>query len=210
MFDRIKTSGILSAGTIAVGIATVTMFGSAADAATVVPDGTNTSGSFTIQGGGTVVGVSDPAGAWDLAPTSPASEWIWDQAKVTADTFLGPVTFLYSFSMAGFDATTATLSGLIGQDDIGSIKLNGTDIFSTSSGNNWATLVNYGTIDSSLFNSGDNVLSFFVENTGAHPAGLRATVTVEASVVPLPAAGFLLLGAIGGLAAFRRRKTIAG
>ncbi len=32
---------------------------------------------------------------------------------------------------------------------------------------------------------------------------------VEASVVPLPAAGFLLIGAIGGLAALRRRKTTA-
>jgi hypothetical protein len=33
------------------------------------------------------------------------------------------------------------------------------------------------------------------------------TIVTEASVVPLPAAGFMLFGALGGLALLRRRKT---
>ena len=37
--------------------------------------------------------------------------------------------------------------------------------------------------------------------------GAGFDVEVAAAVVPVPAAGFLLLGALGGIAALRRRKT---
>ena len=41
----------------------------------------------------------------------------------------------------------------------------------------------------------------------ALPAGATASFDIVASQIPVPAAGFLLIGGLGGLAALRRRKT---
>ena len=184
-----------------------------ANAATVSQAGTLAGGVFTIEGGGTTVAVSDPSNAWILSGTTPASEWIWDESKVVLNgTFGGPVTFLYTFSLSAFDAATASLSGLIGLDDIGTVSLNGFEIFSDlvayDDGPNWGKFQTYGTTNAALFNAGENVLSFFVVNSGNGPAGLRATVTVEASAVPLPAALPLLGGALAafGFVGLRRKR----
>lgn len=206
---RMKT--ILAAGLLAATTMT-------ASAATVATDGTKVGGNFTIQTGGTgngvVVAVSDPAGQWNLDPTTPFSEWIWDQALVDSidgNTFGGPVTFLYKFSLAGFKAATASLSGLLSIDDNVTVTLNGTTILSDQDGQhqNWNGAQVYGSASGSLFNAGLNTLAFTVTNDGRYPAGLRATVGVEASPVPLPAALPLLgaaLAAFGALAARRKRR----
>lgn len=181
-----------------------------ANAATVASSGTMPSGDFTIQGGGTTVAVSDPSNKWYIGPTPSASVWIWDQSKVVlgGGTFGGPVTFLYSFVLTGFNAVTATLGGLVGLDDFGEIRLNGNLIFSDYSGNNYSAMQSYGTTNSSFFTAGTNTLSFFVNNAGLYPAGLRATVTVSADVsaVPVPAALPLLVASLGGFGFIGRRK----
>ena len=51
--------------------------------------------------------------------------------------------------------------------------------------------------------SGELLLFNFASNTSDNSGSIRATI----SIVPVPAAGLLLLGALGGIAALRRRKT---
>jgi hypothetical protein len=185
-----------------------------ANAATVAIDGTKAGGAFTIEGGGTAVEVSDPNNAWILSDTDPDSEWIWDEALVNSidgDTFGGPVTFLYKFTLAGFNAATAKLKGVLAFDDNIIVKLNGNVIFSDQDGggSNWGSFRDYSS--TSFFVDGDNVLSYFVTNDGRYPAGLRATVEVEASPIPVPAALPLLAAALGafGLVGMRRKRANA-
>lgn len=56
------------------------------------------------------------------------------------------------------------------------------------------------------FTTTGGVLSF--ENTGGDNIGAVLS-SVTLSAVPVPAAGFLLIGALGGLAALRRRRALA-
>lgn len=174
------------------------------------------SGPFTIYGGGDKALVSDPANAWTTTSIN-GSEWIWDASKVVLNgTFLGPVTFAVNFSLAGYDLATATLSGLLAVDDIVTVTLNGNTIFQDlnaydGSLANWQGYQSYGTDVASYFNAGLNTLLFEVTNSGAYPAGLNATVLVEASPVPLPAALPLLGGAVMGMGLIgrlRKRKTL--
>lgn len=202
--------------TIAAGALALSALG--ANAATVAVDGTRVGGNFTIapggSGNGVVVAVSDPANQWNLAPTTPFSEWIWDEALVNSiggNTFGGPVTFLYTFSLAGYKAATASLSGLLSIDDNVIVTLNGTTILSDLDGQsaNWNGVQTYGTANGGLFRAALNTLSFTVSNDGRYPAGLRATVEIEASPIPVPAALPLLgtaLAAFGALAARRRLR----
>ncbi|MFT4151781.1 MAG: hypothetical protein QM656_16390 [Paracoccaceae bacterium] len=175
-----------------------------AGAATVVSDATGISGTFTSPDGA----VYEPAhdGGW-VANDSTAT-WIW----VSGAGINTPVTILYQFTLAGYDAATAALSGLFSLDDIGSISLNGTEIFADNApydvGSNWGIVQDYGTTNSSLFLAGVNTLAFTITNTGG-PGGIRATINVTAeptSAVPVPAALPLLAGALGGLGAFGLRR----
>ncbi len=59
-------------------------------------------------------------------------------------------------------------------------------------------------ISMTLFNRGGSVIALFGDGRGDNDMDDMA---VEITAVPVPAAGFLLLGALGGLAALRRRKT---
>lgn len=186
-----------------------------AQAATVLQGVTKAAdGPFTIVGGGTKTVVSDPANAWITTPID-GSEWIWDAALVVppGGNFGGPVSFAVSFSLAGYELSTASLSGFFAVDDVVTITLNdyliGADVDAYNPPPaNWAGYQAYGTSDTSYFNAGVNTLKFTVYNTGGYPAGLNATVLVEAtpSAVPVPAALPLLGGAIAGLGLIRRRQ----
>ena len=67
------------------------------------------------------------------------------------------------------------------------------------------TLLAAGGADTLTLSFGDTVDQPLVPGTDGE-AGLQMTV-YGVSAVPVPAAGFLLLGALGGIAALRRRKT---
>lgn len=89
----------------------------------------------------------------------------------------------------------------------------GEDLFSTLLGTiNKTTLTSTGWKMVSYFFTVDGMknqyaLTFRAEGTSNSLGGFIDDVSVAA--VPVPAAGFLLIGALGGLAALRRRKTAA-
>ncbi len=184
--------------------AALTTFAFVANAATVLSTGTFAgSTTFISSAGGPIVGYTHPA----YAANDASSEWVWD-----ADLAASPVTFSVNFSLHGFDAATASLSGLWGVDNFASAYLNGTKISSLLFGYDAFTQLHAYNDAGAAFNKGLNTLTFVVENTGSYdagnPAAFRATVNVTAATVPVPAALPLLAGAMSllGFGALRRRR----
>ena len=59
-----------------------------------------------------------------------------------------------------------------------------------------------------ILKAGDYALKFSANGTNDSYGGLIDNVSIAPAAVPVPAAGLLLLGALGGLAALRRRKSV--
>jgi hypothetical protein len=134
--------------------------------------------------------------------TTPASNWVWDSEQSNGEN--NQLIFTFSFSLAGYDVTTASLSGLWGIDNVGTVLLNGNLLSSLPD----VVVENFNTLHafsagpgSSAFVSGLNVLTFDVGNRGG-PGAFRASVEVTAEVsTPSVAIMFLL-----GLVAVASRK----
>jgi len=193
----------LSFKSIALAAALITMPVTSAFAATV------STGVTKIGDGGGIdlagAGIAQAAFDFGVAPLAGA-DWVWG-----ANGGRSTETFEYIFDLAGFDASTASLSGNIVVDNQAVLSLNGTTIasFLGDVGSHFRSLNTYSTANSSLFNSGLNTLTFTVEDFGGG-FGLRANATVLAdsvSAVTVPAALPLLIGGIAGLSLFGRRKT---
>ena len=136
--------------------------------------------------------------------TFPSSNWVWpdDTSGFAA------VTFTFSFDLTGYNLATASLNGLWGIDNIGSVALNG-NILSTLPNvvvGNFSSLTAYIANSAALFNQGLNSLVFSVSNQGG-PGAFRATgtVTADPSAVPMPAALPLLASSLGALSFLRWR-----
>ncbi|WP_240931663.1 VPLPA-CTERM sorting domain-containing protein [Parasedimentitalea denitrificans] len=201
---------------IALGAVTTAFLASSAYAATVgsAATGSASVGGFVMNGGQAMVDVSN--GAYTSVPgdTSPESTWVWDEAGSQSVNTTN--TFVWTFDLTGYDLTTAVLTGLWGVDNFGTASLNGAVIGTIDFGfDAFQTLeaVSDGT-NTPVFVAGINTLSFSATNgyqsgsgnpgPGAFRTGV--TVTADVSPVPLPAAGLLLIGALGGLGLMRRRK----
>lgn len=118
-------------------------------------------------------------------------------------------TFSTIFSLAGFDALNATLSGQVLFDDTGEIYLNN-NLLGSYAGFN--SLAPFGT-NQNFFNAGANTLSFVLHNGGGPEAFQVAGLTVTAertavAAVPETATWAMMLAGFGmiGFAARRRQS----
>lgn len=132
--------------------------------------------------------------------TTPASDWVWDEANSTIGD--ANLIFTFSFSLTGYDIATASLSGLWGVDNVGSASLNGNVLSNLPN----LAFSNFNQLhelsagpNSGFFVSGLNVLTFDVNDLGL-PGAFRASVEVTADAVPAPGMIALFLIGLAGIA----------
>ena len=118
-------------------------------------------------------------------------------------------TFETTFSLAGYDPTTATLSGQALFDNFGTVSLNGTQIGGTITG--FSSLTPFGA--TAGFVAGINRLDFTLNNIDGPDAFQVAGLTVTAAptgTVPEPASWALMVAGFGlvGFGIRRRSRTI--
>ena len=148
-----------------------------------------------------------PIGPW-LAETS-TSRWL--TPTPSAGDYVDATDYTYSttFSLSGFNAATASISGLFaGDDQVSSIRLNGVTFSAGAVG--FSSFTSFAT--STGFVAGANTLTFVTHNDGG-PAGLRVEVggTADATgAVPEPSMWGLMVVGFGlvGSAARRRGTTV--
>ncbi|MBY0423103.1 MAG: hypothetical protein K2Q06_12425, partial [Parvularculaceae bacterium] len=165
-----------------------------------------------------------------LPPVLVPSFWIWPQDSV----FYTNAFYKFTFDLTGYDLNSVNLRGLIGAQIIGIVELNGTQILvQPSSGgrspcslgpaSNYTTLTPFTAAGAALFRAGLNELvvsalgsAFCAPNpTADFPSyGIRAAAVVTAdlsvapppSEIPLPAAGFVFVAGLAGIASLARRR----
>ena len=120
-----------------------------------------------------IVCSSQPSG-WAAALGGTA--WISPIASCTNDQATGQYRYDITFSLPS-GATNLRLTGSLLSDDTVSLQLNGHGVTLSSAGSS-TTPITFDTSDQSVFQSGTNTLSFFVNNISG-PTGLdfQATVT---------------------------------
>ena len=112
----------------------------------------------------------------------------------------------------GTETLTITFSWAVKLLDISLGFLDGLDRFWITTNN--SPEVRYGPGLTNPIAIGENYVTWFsisANELGARTYGRDIFTLASANIaaVPVPAAGFLLMGALGGLAALRRRKTLA-
>jgi hypothetical protein len=150
-------------------------------------------------------------GAPPWVSDSNSSSWIVDNIA-NPQSGGGALSFSTTFSLAGLNPLTASLSGAWAIDDTGVLELNG-HIISTlgTAGFSWFTLNAFSVSGSSGdFLSGINVLSAVLTNNDNFFEGTNVQVTGTAdpliSATPIPAALPLFAGGLGLMGFFARRK----
>ena len=202
----------LAVATAPASAATITsLFNTGTTASNVATTGNGVDLHWTLAGGTAYTGGVNgnfPIGPW-IAETS-TSRWLTPTPSASDN--VAAVNFVYSttFSLTGFNAATASISGLYAADnEVSSILLNGVSFSTGASG--FTAFTPFAT--STGFIAGTNTLTFVTFNGGG-PAGLRVEVSgtadATANAVPEPASWALMIvgfGLVGSAA--RRRATVA-
>lgn len=118
-------------------------------------------------------------------------------------------TFETTFSLRGYDALNATLSGQTLFDNLGSVSLNGHVILPMAT--SFQSLTPFGT-NANFFNAGLNKLDFTLNNQGGPEAFQVAGLTVTAAptgTVPEPASWALMVAGFGLVGVSVRRRSRA-
>ncbi len=198
-------------------VTVVTLYDTGVDSTGVATTGNGADLHWTLAGGPAYTGATNgsfPIPPW-LAETS-TSRWVTPttDAANLFDATDKSYTFTETFSLAGYNASTAAFTGRFADDNIvDSITLNGTALAASGGGfTSWTSFDSTG----GVFNSGDNTLTFVVRNFGngggQNPAGLLVEVAgtadlasdvPEASVWAMMIAGFSIVGL-----AVRRRSAM--
>lgn len=115
-----------------------------------------------------------------------------------------------TFDLTGYDASTASLTGLWGVDNEGEIFLNGVSTGFSLTG---TVVQNFNQLYAFTINSGFvaglNTLSIRVNDTGA-PASVRVDgLSLTANAVPEPASWMLLITGFGLVGVAARRRSVA-
>jgi hypothetical protein len=200
-----------------------TLYNTGVDAShAVLADGTIGDPHYTltsVPSGTTALRISTSASGFPIPPwvgDNASSRWIGPN---NSSNMIGPpggYTYATTFSLAGFNSSTASVAGNWSSDNAGvNIFINGTPLgFSTTPGA--FTAFHPFTINSG-FVGGVNTLAFVVNNGNGGPpphfnaTGLRVemTGTATATAVPEPDSLLLLLLGTGllGVAAWRLKKS---
>jgi hypothetical protein len=167
----------------------------------------------SVPGGTTDIRVRTAAGGWPIPPYftgGTSSAWIGPNNDSSLDGPVGSYDYQTTFSLAGFNPSTAAISGGWSTDNNGlSILLNGVD-----TGNGGTSFAQFASgfapfSITSGFAIGLNTLDFIVSNGGG-PTALRVEMTGTAAIsaVPEPETYAMLLAGLGllGFAARRRKR----
>ena len=120
-------------------------------------------------------------------------------------------TFSLSFDLSGYNASTASISGLFGADNAGTVYLNGVQIATQTDAEiypNFQSLTSFSA--NTGFLSGVNTLSFKVHDYNQPTAFVVSALTGSAlAAAPEPGTWVLMLGGVGILGAALRLRRAA-
>lgn len=218
MFTKfaIATALALVAVVPANAVSILTLYNTGVDANGVATTGNGADLHWTLSDSPAYTGATNgsfPIGPW-LAETS-TSRWVTptSDAANLFDAVDNTYAFTETFSLAGYDATTAAFAGRFADDNsVDSITLNGVALAASGGGyTSWTSFDSTG----GSFNAGVNTLTFVVRNFGnggnQNPAGLLVELAGTADVSAVPEAsvwGMLIAGfSLVGFA-MRRRSTM--
>ncbi len=154
---------------------------------------------FKVNGGDAFI-VSPLDGGW--FPNTSASKWISVNVAGNEGGSGGTTaTYTTEFDLTGYDPSTAWIKATAVWDDLLTISLNGNAV--GSGGASWWQSQEF--VINNYFQSGLNILSFVVQNTGNFATGLNVAFESSVRPVPLPAAAWMLGAGLVALVGVRRR-----
>jgi hypothetical protein len=195
---------------------TISLFSTGVDASGNPLPGGSSDPHWTITSGPSITSptpaivIADPPGTYAESPTS---SWIWVNASGDGG-INSPYTFALTFTLTATEVNTATISGLWGVDNDGSILLNGSAAAGTGALSLGGDGINFTQFSSFTitggFVAGVNTLEFQAIDTG-NPGALNVNgLVLTTSAVPEPSSlvmGVIGLGLAGGFVAMKRRRS---